>query len=132
MLNIIPYIGGIIGLALPVIIALITKDSFSYSLLVLVVYVIIQFIDNHYIIPHIVAKRVKINALISMIVVLAGGALWGVPGMFLSIPLTAVLKVIFDHIDSLKPWGFLLGNIVPTASKFSFIRQSKSRKEGEK
>jgi predicted PurR-regulated permease PerM len=54
-----------------------------------------------------------------VIAVLIGGAVWGIPGMFLSIPLTAILKVIFDHIESLKPWGFLLGNTIPTGSEVS-------------
>ncbi len=120
ILNIIPYIGGIIAIALPMIIAYVTKDSLSYPVLVFIIYMIIQFIDNHYIIPKIVASRVKINALISVIAVLIGNAIWGIPGMFLSIPLTAILKVIFDHIEIMKPWGFLLGNIVPTTSRFSF------------
>ncbi len=125
IVNIIPYIGGIIAIALPMIIAFVTKDSISYSILVFIVYIFIQFVDNHYVIPRIVASRVKINALISIIVVLIGSALWGIPGMFLSIPLTAIIKVIFDHIEPLKPWGYLLGNIVPTATKFSFIKQKK-------
>ncbi len=123
IVNIIPYIGGIIAIALPMIIAFVTKDSATSSLLVFFVYIFIQFIDNHYIIPKIVASRVQINALISVIVVLVGGAIWGIPGMFLAIPLTAIFKVIFDHIEPLKPWGFLLGNIVPTVSKFSFLKQ---------
>jgi predicted PurR-regulated permease PerM len=123
ILNVIPYIGGIIAIALPMSIAFVTKDSITYSILVFLVYIFIQFIDNHYIIPRIVASRVKLNALVSIIVVLVGGALWGIPGMFVSIPLTAIMKVIFDHIESLKPWGFLLGNVVPTASKYAFIRQ---------
>ncbi len=122
ILNVIPYIGGVIAIALPMIIAFVTKDSISYPLLVLAVYTLIQFIDNHYIIPRVVASKVKINALVSVVVVLIGGMLWGVPGMFLSIPLTAILKVVFDHIEPLKAWGFLLGNIVPTATKFSFIK----------
>ena len=125
ILNVIPYIGGIVAIALPMIIAFVTKDSYIYTFLVFGVYIFIQFIDNHYIIPKIVASRVQINALISVIVVLVGGAIWGIPGMFLSIPLTAIMKVIFDHIDSLKPIGFLLGNIVPTASTFSFIKPNK-------
>jgi predicted PurR-regulated permease PerM len=122
LLNVIPYIGGVIAIALPMIIAFVTKDSLSSPLLVFGVYMIIQFIDNHYIIPRIVASKVKINALVSVVVVLVGGALWGLPGMFLSIPLTAILKVVFDHIEPLKPWGFLLGNIVPTSTRFSFNR----------
>ncbi len=129
MLNVIPYIGGVIAIALPMIIAFVTKDSSSSAFLVLGVYLLIQFTDNHFIIPRIVASKVKINALISIIVVLVGGALWGIPGMFLSIPLTAILKVIFDNIEPLKPWGFLLGNIVPTSTlKFDFIKKKSRNK----
>jgi len=113
LLNVIPYIGGVIAIALPMIIAYVTKDLTS-AILVFGTYIIIQFIDNHFIIPSIVASKVKINALVSVIVVIVGGALCGIPGMFLSIPITAILKVVFDHIESLKPWGYLLGNIVPT------------------
>jgi predicted PurR-regulated permease PerM len=50
-------------------------------------------------------------------VVIAGNALWGIPGMFLSIPLLAIIKLIFDHIEPLKPWGFLLGDTMPTRLK---------------
>jgi predicted PurR-regulated permease PerM len=122
LVNIIPFIGGIIAIILPMVIVFITKDSSTYYFLVFSAYIFIQFVDNHYIIPKIVASRVKINALISVIVVLIGGAVWGIPGMFLSIPLTAIMKVIFDCIEPLKPLGFLLGNIVPTVSRFSFIK----------
>jgi predicted PurR-regulated permease PerM len=122
IVNIIPYLGGIIATALPMLIAFVTKDSVTAALLVFLLYMFIQFIDNHFIIPKIVASRVQLNALISVIVVLIGGAVWGVSGMFLSIPVTAILKVIFDHIESLKPWGFLLGNTVPTSSRFSFTK----------
>ena len=125
LLNIIPYIGGVIAIILPMIIAFVTKDNSTTAILVLILYLVIQFIDNNIIIPHIVASKVKINALISLIAVIIAGALWGVPGMFLSIPITAILKVIFDHIEPLKPWGFLLGNIVPTSKMHFAIRKKK-------
>lgn len=112
ILNIIPYLGGIIAVALSMMIALATKSP-TYALLVFGAHILIQFIDNNYIVPKIVASKVKINALVSIVVVLVGGALWGIPGMFLSIPLTAILKVIFDRIEPLKPWGFLLGDTMP-------------------
>lgn len=108
IVNVVPYIGGIISILFPVIIAIVS-DSPSDALLVVISYLVIQFFDVHYIVPKVVASKVKINALISVIVVLAGGTLWGLPGMFLSIPLTAIVKVIFDHIEQVKPWGFLLG-----------------------
>ncbi len=122
-LNLIPYLGGLIAIALPMIIAFITKDSLTYPVLVFCVYMLIQFIDNNLIIPKIVASRVKINALVSIIAVLLGGAIWGISGMFLSIPLVAIIKVICDHIEPLKPWGFLLGDVVPTAASFPFLKK---------
>jgi predicted PurR-regulated permease PerM len=115
LLNVIPLIGGVTTVALSMMVALVTKDSPSYALLVMVMFVVIQFFDNHFIIPKVVASKVKLNALISVIVVLAGGALWGILGMFLSIPLSAIAKVICDRIEPLKPWGFLLGDIMPAA-----------------
>jgi predicted PurR-regulated permease PerM len=120
LLNIIPYIGGIISVALFMFIALITKSP-EYMLYVVGAYSLIQFIDNNYIVPKIVASKVKINALFSIIVVIAGNALWGIPGMFLSIPILAIVKLIFDNIESLKPWGFLLGDTMPPILKIKPI-----------
>lgn len=118
LLNVIPYIGGILAVSLPMTVAIATKSSYIYPLLVLGLYMVIQFIDNHYILPKLVASKVKVNALISVIVMIAGGMLWGIPGMIMSIPLTAILKVIFDHIDALKPWGLLLGDTMPVMAIF--------------
>jgi len=122
LLNLIPYIGGIVGVALPMIVALVTKSTPWYAIYVLAIYYFIQIIDNNYIVPKIVASRVKINALFSIIAVLVGNALWGIPGMFLSIPLLAIVKLICDHIEPLKPWGFLLGDTMPTLLKIKPIR----------
>ena len=117
VLNILPYIGGIIAIALPLIIATITKTGFETQLGIVIAYLVIQFIDNHFLVPLIVSSRVKINALVSIVIVLMGGALWGLPGMFLSIPFTGVLKIVFDQIPDLKPWGKVLGDEVPTKHK---------------
>lgn len=114
LLNVIPYIGGIVSTAIPMAIVLATKDSFNYALYVLIAFVIIQFIDNNLVLPKLVASRVRVNALISVIVVIIGGEIWGVTGMFLSIPLTAICKTIFDNVKTLKPLGILLGDIEET------------------
>ena len=113
LLNLIPYIGGLVAVALPMMVALVTKSSGWYAIYILVIYYVIQLIDNNYIVPKIVASKVKINALFSILAVIVGNALWGLPGMFLSIPLLAIVKLIFDHIEPLKPWGFLLGDTMP-------------------
>lgn len=134
ILNIIPYLGGIIATAIPMLLALATKSP-TTALLVLGVYLLVQFIDNNYLMPVIVASRVRINALFSVIVVLIGGALWGIAGMFLSIPLTGLLKVIFDRVDSLVPFGFLLGDTMPKKES-SFLkimrRKAKEKKDDPK
>jgi predicted PurR-regulated permease PerM len=121
LLNVIPYIGGIIAVAMPMMVALVTKSTPLYAVYVLIAYYIIQLIDNHYISPYIVASKVKINALFSVIVVLVGNAIWGIPGMFLAIPLLAIVKLICDHIEQLKPFGFLLGDTMPPLLKIELI-----------
>ena len=117
LLNMLPYIGGLIAIALPVLMATVTKDGFSTQLGIIIAYIIIQFIDNNFLIPKIVSSKVQINALVSILIVLLGGALWGVAGMFLSIPFVAILKIICDRVDGMKPLGKLLGDEIPTKHK---------------
>jgi predicted PurR-regulated permease PerM len=114
ILNMIPYIGGLIAIILPVLMATVTKEGYVTQLGILGAYALIQFIDNNILVPRIVSSKVQINALISIVAVLLGGALWGVSGMFLSVLFVAVLKIIFDRIEDLKPWGKLLGDEVPS------------------
>jgi predicted PurR-regulated permease PerM len=117
LLNVLPFIGGIIAVVLPVLIATVTKDGYKTQLLIIAAYGVIQFIDNHFLVPYLVASKVKINALISILIVFLGGQLWGISGMFLSIPFIGVLKIIFDRLPELKPWGKLLGDEIPTRNQ---------------
>ena len=126
LLNLIPYIGGIIAIAIPMALALATQQPID-ALYVIIGYSIVQLIDNNLIVPKIVASKVKINALASIVVVLIGGAIWGVAGMFLSLPIIAIFKVIFDRIESLKPLGFLIGDTMPEVSVFSKSKRKKKK-----
>ncbi len=126
LLNVIPYIGGVVAVALPMLLALVVKQPVD-ALYVLIAYLVVQLIDNNFFVPKIVASKVKINALVSIIVVLVGNALWGVPGMFLSIPLTAIIKVIFDRVGPLQPIGFLLGDNQPDLTQEIFVVRRRSR-----
>jgi len=126
-LNLIPYLGGLIGVLIFMIIALVTKAPI-YILYVFLLYGFIQFLDNYFLVPKIVGSKVKLNALVCILAVIAGAALWGIPGMFLAIPLTALIKLIFDRIESLKPWGFLLGDTIPPLVKLDFNFKDTSKK----
>lgn len=124
LLNIIPYVGGMIAVVLMMTVALATLSA-KAALWVLVWFIIVQFIDNNVLMHYIVSSKVKINALASIIAVLAGGALCGIGGMFLAIPAVAFFKIIFDHIDTLKPYGVLLGDDMPSQN-ISFFRSRKN------
>lgn len=130
ILNMLPYIGGIIAIALPILMATVTKDGYSTQLAIIGAYLFIQFIDNNIIFPRFVSFKVQINALISIVIVLLGNALWGVSGMFLSVPFVAVLKIIFDRIEDLKPWGKLLGDQVPTRHLGQIWHRRRAKNQG--
>jgi predicted PurR-regulated permease PerM len=128
ILNVLPFIGGILSILPPLIMATITKDGFHTQLGIIIAYLLIQFIDNHFLVPYIVSSKVKINALVSILIVLMGGAIWGIAGMFLSIPFIGILKIIFDKIPELKPWGKLLGSQVPVHHKGEVWKLRRKRK----
>ena len=112
LLNLIPYIGMLVASAFSMLITLVTTDSTGDVLWVGAVLGAVQLIDNNFLMPLIVGNKVRINALVTIVGVVIGGALCGVSGMFLAIPGIAVLKVIFDRVEELKPWGMLLGDDV--------------------
>lgn len=131
ILNLVPYIGGLVATALTVIIAFSNNPEPSIIIGVVVVFLFVQFIDNNVLVPLIVASKVRINALISIVGVLVGGALAGVSGMFLSIPAIAILKVIFDRVDSLRPWGVLLGDQTPEEAGSNLFRLPRRRRKAK-
>lgn len=125
ILNLIPYIGILIA-GLISIFATLGNSTDIYLLIGIVsVNIIVQFIDNNIIVPKVVGNKVCINSLVTMVGVIVGGSLWGMPGMILSIPITAIIKIIFDNIESLKPWGTLMGNIIPVGSRVSILNKLK-------
>ncbi|NCI45911.1 AI-2E family transporter [Sediminibacterium soli] len=113
VLNLIPYIGMIIAGILGVLITMSYTQDISTPIGIIAVLVIVQILDNNFIFPAIVGGKVKLNSLFSVVAVLLGGLLGGISGMFLSIPTLAILKVTFDKIPHLKPWGMVLGDDIP-------------------
>lgn len=116
VLNLIPYVGALIGNLIGVLLTLSSSNQLSQVLLVLGVIAVVQFLDNNILMPRIVGSKVKINALVSIIAVIVGGTIAGISGMFLSLPLVAIFKIMFDHSTGFKHWGFLLGDERPGLS----------------
>jgi predicted PurR-regulated permease PerM len=113
ILNLIPYIGILFAGLLTIVASLSGSPELSVIVGVIVVNVIVQFIDNNVLVPMIVSSKVEINALVSIVGIVAGGAIAGIAGMFLAIPVIAIIKVVFDRIDELSPWGYLFGDDMP-------------------
>jgi predicted PurR-regulated permease PerM len=110
LFNIIPYIGIFTALLFSVLVTFATGAAATKILLVVAAVVVMHLIDSNILLPAIVASKVKINGLITLLGVIVGEMMWGIPGMFLSIPVIAITKIIFDRVEGLQPWGYLLGD----------------------
>ncbi|MBA9078696.1 AI-2E family transporter [Rufibacter quisquiliarum] len=111
ILTIIPYIGILIGALLPALFVFVSTGSVGQMLIVVGIFAFVQFLEGNFITPFVVGSRVSINPFAAIVALILGGEVWGAPGMILSIPLIAILKVLFDASEPLKPFGYLLGDI---------------------
>ncbi|GGH74395.1 putative PurR-regulated permease PerM [Filimonas zeae] len=115
-LNLIPYIGALIGNLIGVLLTISSSQELGPVFTVLIVIAVVQFLDNNILMPRIVGSKVKINALASIVAVFVGGKLAGISGMFLSLPILAIFKIIFDRTEMFRQWGVLFGEEQPPAS----------------
>lgn len=122
ILNLVPYIGILVAAVLSILVLLSGSTDISLVLGVVIVNVIVQLIDNNVLVPLFVNSKVQINALVSIVGIIIGNVLGGITGMFLAIPIIAIIKVIFDRIDSLEPWGYLFGDDLPKTTEWHKIR----------
>ncbi|RYZ20611.1 MAG: AI-2E family transporter [Chitinophagaceae bacterium] len=132
LLNLIPYVGALVGNIIGVLITLSSSSEVGPIFMVLGTIAFVQFLDNNILMPRIVGSKVKINALATIVGVIIAGAIAGISGMFLSLPVIAVLKIIFDRTESMRQWGVLLGDERPRHSPMEFpILRKKARKVQE-
>ncbi len=134
ILNVIPYVGIICGIIFTSLITLTTSTHLSDIVWIIVSFEVIHFIDANFLMPRIVGSKVKINALVTILGVVIGGTLIGLSGIFLALPTIAILKIIFDRIEDLKPWGTMMGDDTrEPGKKHKIIRHieklSKSKKK---
>jgi len=105
--SLIPYIGNIIGYGIVAIFVLATQTP-TMALEVVFQFFVVQFIENNILTPNITGSYVEINPLVIIFSLIAGGMIWGMPGLFMVIPYLAMLKIVCENVSSLKPIGFLL------------------------
>ncbi len=126
LLEIVPFIGNITGTTLTVLVAAVNGASLAMIGGIVLTYGTVQFIQGWLLEPLIVGAQVKINSLFTIVALVLGELVWGIPGVILAIPLTAMLKIVCDHIEPLKPFGFLIGEIKTARPEPGFIKKVKS------
>ena len=110
VLGIIPYIGTLIGGLLPFMFAIATTESLWQPLMVIVLYMTVQFVEGNFITPKVLGGSVKLNALAAIIAVIIGSFFWGIAGVIIAIPLLAMIRIILTHIEPLRPIALLLSD----------------------
>lgn len=117
LLNIIPYVGILIATVFTLLVSLGVSHDMSDLAWIVVLYIVVHNIDTNILKTLILGSKVRINALFTLLGIVIGNALAGYSGMFLAVPAVATLKIIFDQVDELKPWGILLGGEEATEKK---------------
>jgi predicted PurR-regulated permease PerM len=123
VLNLIPYIGMFTATLFTVLVSLTTTDNTSNIVWIVVIFYSIHIVDVNVLMPKIVASRLRINALISILGVVIGGTLTGISGLFLSIPAIAFIKIVCDEVEELKPWGLLMGDETTYSKKSKIYKR---------
>ncbi len=110
LVNLIPYVGPILAGVFPFLAALVTQDTLEPAIWVVISFSVIQGIDNYFVTPYVMGGEVSLSAMATIFSIICGGIVWGIAGMILFIPLLSIAKIIFDHIEVLKPYGYLIGD----------------------
>lgn len=126
LLEIVPYVGNITGTIVTILFATINGVNPPLIGGIIITYGVVQLIQGWILEPLILGPQVKINPLFTIIVLVIGQLLWGIPGIILAIPLTAMFKIVCDHIETLKPYGFLIGEIETSKKEIRFVEKLKS------
>ncbi|RDC63954.1 AI-2E family transporter [Adhaeribacter pallidiroseus] len=109
LLRLVPYFGSFLGIAFPIGFAFLTQESVWPPVLVLLFFMVTQLLEANLLTPYITGSRVKLNPLATIVAILFGNLIWGVPGMILFVPFLAILKIICNEITALQPYGYILG-----------------------
>lgn len=109
LLEMIPFVGNLTSSLLTILFSVAQGGDSRMVLGIILVYGTVQFTQTYLLEPMVVGNEVNINPLFTILVLVIGEAVWGIPGMILALPVLGVVKVICDHVEPLKPYGFLIG-----------------------
>src|SRR5690606_6478299 len=98
-LEIVPFIGNLAGTLLTVIMALVQGGGTGMVIGVISVYAVVQFVQTYILETLVVGTEVNLNPLFTIVALVLGEILWGIPGMIIAIPMLAMVKIVCDNIE---------------------------------
>lgn len=109
LLNFIPYVGALIGIALVAVVGLVSFDTIGMALLAPLIYLACNLAEGQIVTPMVLGRRLEMNAVAIFLAIAFWGWLWGFLGALIAVPLLVTVKVFADHVDGLGPLGAFLG-----------------------
>ncbi|HZY25948.1 MAG TPA: AI-2E family transporter [Bacteroidales bacterium] len=131
LVTIIPYVGALLGGLIPFFMTFI-NGSFEQSLWVVIIISIVNAIDHYFIEPYIVGGSVSISPFFTILILILGGVIWGLAGIILFLPLLGILKIIFENVEGLKPYAYLIGDQRKTSAHAEIWLKIKTMFSGRK
>ena len=110
LLEIVPFVGNLVGVSFTLLMSLAQGAQTHMLIGIIVTYGIVQFVQTYILEPMVVGREISINPVFTIVGLVGGELLWGIAGMILVLPLLGIIKIVCDHIEPLKPFGFLIGD----------------------
>ncbi len=126
ILEIVPFVGNLVGSSLALLMVIVQGGGSGMILGVIIVYSIIQFLQTYILEPLVVGAEVNVNPLFTIMALVVGEMVWGLPGMIMAIPLLGIVKIMCENVETLKPFAFLIGDKKKRGEK-TWVQKIKKR-----
>lgn len=126
LLSIIPWVGNLMGMILPMLMVFVQAGDFGIILGVALVFGITQLIDTYIFEPLVLGYQVNIHPIFIIVIAVLGEIVWGIPGLILSIPILGMVKIVLDNVESLEPYAYLIGASQKSRRESALVKKIKS------
>lgn len=131
IMTFIPYIGPLLGGFVPFFMAMVS-GSFNQAIWVMVIITLAQLFDNYFIEPYVVGGSVHVSPFFTIFILILGGVVWGIAGVILFLPMLGILKIIFENVEGMEPYAYLIGDQRKSSSSSQIMDKAKKFFSGKK
>jgi len=128
-ISIIPYFGTLASTVIPLSFSLILNKNPYEPLWIIGYFLFINSVENNILTPTITGGNVNLNPFITILGLVLGATIWGIPGMIIVIPTLGIIKIICDNVSGLEPYGYILGIESKPKKVFKFMKRINKKEE---